>query len=84
MCLNIYFSEKCYLVVVWCWVWDAGLVRSSWLMSYACLYTTRRLLIQLCLIRNKNENIKLYICIFIIIHSCIFVIIHIFLDILKL
>ena len=46
------------------WVWDLGagcdMVRSSWLMSYACLYTTRRLQIQLCLIINKIENIKLH------------------------
>ena len=34
------FSEKCYLVVVWCWAWDAGLVRPPRLVSYACLYTT--------------------------------------------
>ena len=43
MCLNIYFSEKCDLSgELGCGV-GAGMVRSSWLMSYACLYTTRRL-----------------------------------------
>ena len=34
------FSEKYYLVVVWCWAWDAGMVRPPRLVSYACLYTT--------------------------------------------
>ena len=48
MCLNIYFSEKTTYTGYWtrCGVWCV--VRSSWLVSYPCLYTTRRLQKQLC------------------------------------
>ena len=43
------------------WTGVDGTMRSPWLVSYTFLYTTRRLQIQLCLIRNKIEIIKLLI-----------------------
>ena len=47
MCLDIYFSEKCDLDGVLDAVWGDK-VRSSWLILYACLYTTSRESIRLC------------------------------------
>ena len=32
------FSEKCYLVVVWCWLWDAGWCgRRGWCHMLVCI-----------------------------------------------
>ena len=38
MCINFYFSENATWIGYW--TWGVGMVRSSWLMSYAFLYTT--------------------------------------------
>ena len=60
MIMYIYFSEKTTYTAYWtrCGVGSDP----SWPMSYACLYTTRRLLKQLCSLRNKNDIIR-FLCI---------------------